>query len=108
MRLAKKFEQYILSDPRFEILGKVVMGLVCFRLKGSNSLSQRLLFVLNDEGQIHMVPAMLDDKYVIRFCVNAVNANDNDMLTAWLLIKSAADKIHCKQVLLEYELINGQ
>ena len=67
------------------------MGLVCFRLKGANSLSQELLFNLNDEGSIHMVPAMLDDKYVIRFCVNAQNANDADMKKAWELIKKEAD-----------------
>jgi len=55
VRLAKKFEHYVLSDARFEILGRVQMGLVCFRLKGANSMSQQLLFVLNDEGKIHMV-----------------------------------------------------
>jgi hypothetical protein len=33
VRLAKRFEECVISDPRFEILGKVNMGLVCFRLK---------------------------------------------------------------------------
>ncbi len=56
-------------------------------------MSQDLLFNLNDSGKIHMVPAMLDDKYVIRFCVNSQNANDDDMLAAWLLIKSQADVV---------------
>ena len=93
MRLAKYFEHLVLSDARFEILGKVVLGLVCFRLKGGNDLSQNLLFVLNDSGKIHMVPSMLDDKYVIRFCVNAKNANDDDMECAWELIKTCADTI---------------
>ncbi len=93
MRLAKKFEHYVLSDGRFEILGRVQMGLVCFRLKGANSMSQQLLFVLNDEGKIHMVPAMLDDKYVIRFCVNAANASDEDMRAAWDLVRAAANSI---------------
>lgn len=69
------------------------MGLVCFRLKGANSLSQNLLFQLNDSGKIHMVPAMLDDKYVIRFCVNAKNATSDDMKAAWTLIKEKADAI---------------
>lgn len=55
VRLAKLFEKLVLEDGRFEILGRVAMGLVCFRLKGPNSDSQQLLFVLNDEGNIHMV-----------------------------------------------------
>lgn len=31
--LAKYFERLVLSDNRFEIVGEVIMGLVCFRLK---------------------------------------------------------------------------
>ena len=33
VRLAKLFESYVLSDPRFEIIGNVTLGLVCFRLR---------------------------------------------------------------------------
>ena len=36
---------------------------------------------------------MLDEKYVIRFCVNAPNASDDDMRQAWELIRVAADSI---------------
>ena len=35
MGLAKLFERYVQNDSQFEILGKVTMGLVCFRLKVS-------------------------------------------------------------------------
>ena len=35
VRLAHEFEELVKADPRFEIFGKVVMGLVCFRLKVS-------------------------------------------------------------------------
>ena len=40
-----------------------------------------------------MVPAVLDEKYVIRYCVNAQHSNDNDILSGWELIKSHADEI---------------
>ncbi len=56
-------------------------------------MSQNLLFALNDSGKIHMVPAMLDEKYIIRFCVNAQNSQEDDMKAAWDLIKSQADSI---------------
>ena len=62
-----------------------------FLSQGPNTLSQNLLFLLNDSGKIHMVPAMLDDKYVIRFCVNAIHASNDDMFTAWELITTNAD-----------------
>jgi hypothetical protein len=52
-----------------------------------------LLFILNDSGKIHMVPSILDEKYVIRFSVNATNANDDDMLAAWTLIRQHAETV---------------
>jgi len=33
IKLAHLFEKYVKSDDRFEIVTKVVMGLVCFRIK---------------------------------------------------------------------------
>ena len=33
VRLAKLFESLILADDQFEIVGDVIMGLVCFRMK---------------------------------------------------------------------------
>ncbi|RNA04356.1 tyrosine decarboxylase, partial [Brachionus plicatilis] len=103
VRLAKFFEKLILSDDRFEILGKVTLGLVCFRLKGPNFLSQNLLFELNDSGLIHMVPSMLGHKYVIRLCVNSERATENDMGEAWKIIRLFADS-----VIEKYELENGK
>jgi len=34
-RLAKKFESLVATDSRFEVIGKVTLGLVCLRLKVS-------------------------------------------------------------------------
>jgi hypothetical protein len=92
-RLAKVFESYVLKDDRFEIMNKVQLGLVCFRLKGSNTLNQKLLSTINASGKIHMVPASLNDKYVIRFCVCRETAKDADMEYAWKLIAQFAGDV---------------
>ena len=74
------------------MIGQVVLGLVCFRLKGSNNLNQRLLSAINASGKLHMVPASLNDKFVIRFCVCAQHATESDILTAYEIIsRFAAD-----------------
>ena len=94
VRLAKEFEKLVLSDERFEIVGKVTLGLVCFRLKGPEILSKNLLFLLNDSGEIHMTPTIVNEKYIIRLCVNAKQATLEDIQTSWQLIKEAADKTY--------------
>ncbi|CAF4607858.1 unnamed protein product [Rotaria sp. Silwood1] len=92
-RLAKVFELLIREDSRFEIIGNVTLGLVCFRLKGSNKLSQTLLLSLNDSGLIHMVPSMVNDLYIIRFAICAKHATDDDMHVAFRVIQEHADSV---------------
>ncbi|KAG7196504.1 hypothetical protein KM043_018513 [Ampulex compressa] len=86
VRLAKKFEELVRKDSRFEICNDVVLGLVCFRAKGSDKLNQKLLSTINDSGKIHMVPARVNQRYTIRFALAAPNATANDVDVAWGII----------------------
>lgn len=52
MRLAKFFEQLIGSNEQFEIVGDVIMGLVCFRLKASDELVNGKIFMLCNHSLI--------------------------------------------------------
>jgi len=93
IRLARFFEALVRSDERFEIVGTVSTGLVCFRLRGNDNLSKSLLYLLNDSGSIHMTPAIWNERYMIRFCVNAEKACEEDMSAAWEIIRNAAETI---------------
>lgn len=50
MELAKKFEQMVLSDERFEVPAERHMGMVVFRMKGENEKTEKLLKKLNRSG----------------------------------------------------------
>uniref|UniRef100_A0A1B0GJF5 Putative aromatic-l-amino-acid/l-histidine decarboxylase n=1 Tax=Lutzomyia longipalpis TaxID=7200 RepID=A0A1B0GJF5_LUTLO len=91
--VAKHFESLVLRDRRFEICNDVKLGLVCFRLKGSDKLNEKLLSNINASGKVHMVPANINDKYTIRFCVNAEYATDEDVEYAWDVITDFAAEI---------------
>lgn len=67
------------QDKRFEICNEVQLGLVCFRLVGSDKLNEKLLSTINGSGKLHMVPASVNDKYVIRFCAVAQNLTEDDI-----------------------------
>uniref|UniRef100_A0A0N5A402 Aromatic-L-amino-acid decarboxylase n=1 Tax=Parastrongyloides trichosuri TaxID=131310 RepID=A0A0N5A402_PARTI len=92
-RLAKKFESLLKADDRFEIVGEVILGLVCFRLKGSDEINRSLLTQLNSSGKIHMVPASLSSRFVIRFCVCQEQATDKDIDIAYEIITQTAQEI---------------
>ncbi|KAG7476043.1 aromatic-L-amino-acid decarboxylase [Solea senegalensis] len=60
--LAKEFESLVRADKRFEVCAEVIMGLVCFRLKGPNELSENLLKKINQSREIHLVPCQLSGR----------------------------------------------
>ncbi|KAG7273712.1 hypothetical protein CRUP_003540 [Coryphaenoides rupestris] len=64
VELAKVFESLVREDKRFEICAEVVLGLVCFRLKGSDELNEALLKEITRVGKIHMVPCKLRGRFV--------------------------------------------
>ncbi|XP_014291341.1 aromatic-L-amino-acid decarboxylase [Halyomorpha halys] len=89
-QLAKHFESLVRKDSRFLICNEVKMGLVCFRLKGTDKLNEKLLSNINASGKLHMVPANVNDRYIIRFCPTAQNATIEDVEYAWNIIAEFA------------------
>ncbi|KAL1458739.1 hypothetical protein WDU94_008860 [Cyamophila willieti] len=91
--LAKEFEQMVRSDERFEVIYEVLMGLVCFRLKGPNELSEKLLKRINGNGKIHLVPSKIRDTYFLRMAVCSRYSESSDMEYSWNEIKTLADDL---------------
>lgn len=93
VRLAKEFALLVKTDDRFEIPSHPHLGLVTFRLKGDNSLTEKLLKKLNSDGNIHCVPASLKGLYVIRFTVTSTRTTSDDILRDWMIIRSTATQV---------------
>ncbi|XP_067854783.1 aromatic-L-amino-acid decarboxylase [Heptranchias perlo] len=88
--LAHEFENLVRQDEQFEIVSDVVLGLVCFRLKGSNDLNKKLIKRINEMRKIHIVPCQLRDKFVLRFAVCARTVESKHIQYAWQNIKEIA------------------
>jgi len=91
--MGKLFESLVKSDKRFELPAERHLGLVVFRLKGENELTEQLLKEINSGGQIHCVPASIKGKYIIRFTITATSTNADDINRDWIIIQIAASKI---------------
>ena len=83
----------IRSDDRFQISAPRILGLVCFRLVGENSLTERLLKKINKQGLMHCVPASLRGQYVIRFTVTSTRTTHDDLLRDWKIVQDHATEI---------------
>lgn len=93
VRLAMAFKDLVLLDSRFEIPAKCHLGMVVFRLKGQNQMTELLLKKLNSTGKLHCVPASLKGVYVIRFTVTSFNTELSDIQRDWYLIKEMATTV---------------
>ncbi|XP_061850938.1 aromatic-L-amino-acid decarboxylase isoform X2 [Colius striatus] len=88
--LSHQFEHLVLQDERFEICAEVVLGLICFRLKGSNELNKALLKSINDAKKIHLVPCHLREKFVLRFAICSRTVESTHIKFAWQHISQLA------------------
>ncbi|XP_050822592.1 histidine decarboxylase [Gopherus flavomarginatus] len=91
--MAKYFESLVRSDPFFEIPAKRHLGLVVFRLKGPNWLTEKVLKELSKSGRLFLIPATIHDKFIIRFTVTSQFTTREDILRDWHIIQQTAAQI---------------
>ncbi|XP_032905878.1 aromatic-L-amino-acid decarboxylase [Amblyraja radiata] len=91
--LSHEFESLVRHDERFEIVGDVILGLVCFRIKGTNDLNEKLLKKINDARKIHIVPCQLRDKFVLRFAICGRTVESKHIQCAWQIIQESATNL---------------
>lgn len=94
---ATQFGELCASDSRFEIYGDINMGLVCFRLKGSNDLNEALLKKINGRGHIHLVPSKIKETYFLRMAVCSRFTVPEDMDYSWNEVKASANEVFAEQ-----------
>nr|CAI5851264.1 unnamed protein product [Callosobruchus analis] len=105
IKLAKRFEELVIKDKRFEVCNEVKLGM--FSSTSTDQLNKQLLLNINESGRLHMVPAQINEKYIIRFCVTDVNAKEADIDFAWQIIKEYAEEVISQNVEKERALISS-
>jgi aromatic-L-amino-acid decarboxylase len=77
--LAEQFERWVHANPALESPTPRTLGLVCFRLKGENGLTQRLIDHINDSGTVlishALVPIEGNMTLIARVAVGATSVN---------------------------------
>ncbi|EEF31699.1 tryptophan decarboxylase TDC1 [Ricinus communis] len=100
VQMAKIFEGFVKSDPRFEIMTPRTFALVCFRLKPTHKLdgskhtemmNGKLLEWVNSSGRIYMTHTKVGGEYLLRFAVGTTLTEERHVVSAWKLIKEGAD-----------------
>jgi len=88
--LAKHFESLLAKDDRFELTAPVELSLICFRLRGTDELNEKLVRLINEAKNIHLTPTRVGGRFVIRFAVCARTTEERDIDFAWTEISRLA------------------
>lgn len=96
LKLANEFMSWLISDGRFEIMAPLTLNLICFRYNPGNTseedlnkLNEKLLFRINNDGNIYLSHTKLNGKYTLRMVIGQTNVERKHIEKAW------ANILHC-------------
>ena len=93
MSLAAAFEQWVGSDPAWELCAPRNFSVVCFRLTGSDERNAALLAAVNAGGEIFLSHAVLRGVYVLRLAVGQASTTPADVQHAWDVLRATARQL---------------
>jgi len=93
IELAQNFVKWVEKADHFELATPAPLNLVCFRHTSGNTFNQRLLARLNQSGNLYLTHTMLNDQYVLRFCVGQTHTEAHHVYQAWRQIQETATEL---------------
>jgi aromatic-L-amino-acid decarboxylase len=93
VRLAETFEEWVKSEPGWEVCAPRHFSLVCFRLDGDDERNRQLVERVNASGEIFLSHAVLGGRYVLRMAIGQMSTTEDDIRRAWDLLGSEARRL---------------
>jgi aromatic-L-amino-acid decarboxylase len=93
VELAQNFAGWVEEADHFELAAPAPLNLVCFRHKGGDEFNERLLNSLNQSGNLYLTHTILNDQYVLRFCVAQTHTEAHHVYQAWRHIQEKAAEL---------------
>jgi len=90
VRLAQEFAGQVRADDRFELAAPPSLNLVCFRHRGGDEVTRRILDRLNGSGRLFLTHTKLDGRLVLRLAIGAERTEARHVEAAWAAIQEAA------------------
>ncbi len=91
--LAQELATWVEADPRFELVAPHPVSLVCLRLVGPDSATDRLIDAANASGRHLFTRTVLDGRSVLRFSIGARLTERRHVEAAWDHLRELAHAI---------------
>jgi aromatic-L-amino-acid/L-tryptophan decarboxylase len=93
LRLARLFGGWIEADARFELSAAIVMGVVCFRLRGSDDKANRTIVEkINASGKAYLTQTKLRGQTCIRLGLGNILTTERHLRNVWEVLLAFAQR----------------
>jgi aromatic-L-amino-acid/L-tryptophan decarboxylase len=104
IRLAKLFASWVGSEPHFELLAPVLMGVVCFRAISESAIdldafNRSIVRKVNSSGRAYITHTVLNDKVALRVAVGNILTTEQHLADAFALIQHVVGQETQKEIL---------
>ena len=89
--MARRLEELVAADDRFELVLPRSLSLVCFGLKDAGR-TEALMEEVNSSGVAYLTHTRLDGRFVIRASIGGVWTTPQDIEDTWRAFQAAADR----------------
>jgi aromatic-L-amino-acid decarboxylase len=90
VRLAQQFAEWVEGSDAFQLAAPAPLNLVCFRHKGGDAPTRKIMETLNGSGELYLTHTVLDGLFTLRFSVGQTNTVERHVRRAWDRIVAAA------------------
>ncbi len=88
--LAQQFAGWVKDSSDFELAAPAPLNLVCFRHRGGDEATQRIMDRLNASGELYLTHTRLDGRLTLRLSIGATTTQARHVQAAWEKIRAAA------------------
>jgi aromatic-L-amino-acid decarboxylase len=93
VELAQQFARWVEASKDFALAVPAPLNLVCFAHRRGDDFNRLLLERLNQNGKIYLTHAVLEGRFVLRFCVGQTHTEEAHVRAGWELIQETAASI---------------
>jgi aromatic-L-amino-acid decarboxylase len=93
IKMAEELEKWIEADSRFELVFKRSLALVCFRVKATNELNQKLVESINASREFYLTHTVIGGQYLIRFSIGAPQTELRHVEHCWKTLQAKAAEL---------------
>ena len=91
MALARRFEERVRADGRFEVVAPVLFSVVCFRYRGTDEENRALIEQINSQTKSFLSHTVLNGRVVVRLAIGHARTTWDDVQPIWESMASFAD-----------------